>query len=89
VLNAAFSLRGLTSGALLGGILLAMFGKRGTSAPIAVAMLVSFLVMVLISWKFSKSVFWPWYTLLGTIVTIAAALSLQYLQRLSIATIRT
>ena len=33
VLNAAFSLRGLTSGALLGGLILAVFWHKGRSAP--------------------------------------------------------
>jgi hypothetical protein len=85
VINAAFSLRGLTSGALLGGILLAMFGKKSASAPIASAMFISFLGMVFISWKFSTSIFWPWYTLVGTAITIAAALGLQSLRRPAVA----
>ena len=83
VLNAAFSLRGLTSGALLGGILLAMFGKKGTSTPIAVAMFTSFLVMVFISWRFSREVYWPWYTIIGTFVTVAVAWTMQAVQKAS------
>src|SRR5262249_11892496 len=34
VLNAAFSLRGLTSGALAGGLALAVFGRKGSPIPI-------------------------------------------------------
>src|SRR5258705_5543963 len=48
VLNAAFSLRGLTSGALLGGLLLAIFWKKGRSAPVVTGMAVSLLVMTAI-----------------------------------------
>jgi SSS family solute:Na+ symporter len=86
VLNAAFSLRGLTSGALLGGLLLALFG-RGVGPRAAVAgMLVSVLVMNLIYWPANLpscrawwlrtvgvEVFWPWFTLIGTAVTLAVA----------------
>src|SRR2546422_549230 len=48
VLNAAFSLRGLTSGALLGGLALAVFWRKGRSAPVIVGMLISLAVMTLI-----------------------------------------
>src|SRR5207247_7908083 len=40
VLNAAFSLRGLTSGALLGGLALAVFWKKGRAASVITVMLV-------------------------------------------------
>jgi len=81
VLNAAFSLRGLTSGALLGGLLLAMFGRRGTAAPIVIAMFLSFTTMVFLSWRFSKEIYWPWYTLVGTTVTMVSAWILQIVFR--------
>ncbi len=77
VLNAAFSLRGLTSGALLGGLLLAVFCKRGRAVPVLVAMATSLLVMigiqVLPGVLHLPEIFWPWYTLIGTAVTLAAA----------------
>ena len=86
VLNAAFSLRGLTSGALLGGLLLAVFWKRGRAVPVISGMLTSLAVMILIqtlpkleatqdAWMrfFKSEVFWPWYTLIGTVVTITIA----------------
>src|SRR5437667_2096737 len=41
VLDAAFKLRGLTSGALLGGLLLAVFWKKGRALPIVTGMLCS------------------------------------------------
>src|SRR5437899_2930497 len=75
VLNAAFSLRGLTSGALLGGLLLAVFWKRGRAAPVIAGMLTSLAVMILVqalpkldwtkdAWMglFKSEILWPWYT---------------------------
>ena len=79
VLNAAFSLRGLTSGALLGGLLLAVFWKRGRGKPIIIGMATSLLVMTAIEVlpKFDslhlKAIFWPWYTLIGTTVMITVS----------------
>jgi SSS family transporter len=86
VLNAAFSLRGLTSGALLGGLILALFA-RGVGPRAAMAgMIVSLLVMNLLYWPpnidafreawlrtFGGEVFWPWFTLIGTTVTLGVA----------------
>jgi len=39
VLNAAFELRGLTSGALLGGLALAIFWRPGRATPVVTGML--------------------------------------------------
>jgi solute:Na+ symporter, SSS family len=86
VLNAAFSLRGLTSGALLGGLLLALFA-RGVGPRAAMAgMIASLLVMNAIYWPpnlaawrevwlrvFGGEIFWPWFTLIGTAVTLGTA----------------
>jgi len=86
VLNAAFSLRGLASGALLGGLILALFG-RGVGPRAAVAgMLTALVVMNVIYWPatvpslreawlrtFGGEVFWPWFTLIGTLTTIGTA----------------
>src|SRR6266850_1709530 len=86
VLNAAFSLRGLTSGALLGGLGLAVFWKKGRATPVIAGMLVSLAVMTAIQLlpklDFSRSlwgktigteIFWPWYTLIGVIITVSVA----------------
>lgn len=86
VLNAAFSLRGLTSGALVGGLALAVFRGKGRAAPIVASMLISLSMMtaaqVLPLWNvtrplwmkiFGTEIFWPWYTLLGAIVTVGSA----------------
>jgi solute:Na+ symporter, SSS family len=92
VLNAAFSLRGLTSGALLGGLLIALFW-RGLGARATVAgMIASVLVMNLIYWPaklpasrdwwmrtFGAEVFWPWFTLIGLAVTLATAWAVRRL----------
>jgi SSS family transporter len=79
VLNAAFDLRGLTSGALLGGLLLAVFWKKARAWPVIAAMAASVSVMIVINWFFKESVFWPWYTLIGTLVTFSVALCLSSL----------
>ena len=84
VLNAAFSLRGLTSGALLGGLMLVVFGKKGTAIPVVVGMIASLLAMIVASrfaWKEMGAggemepvkIAWPWFTLMGTVVTVTAA----------------
>ena len=49
VLNAAFALRGLTSGALVGGLALAVFWKKGRSIPVITGMMVSLATMTAIS----------------------------------------
>jgi solute:Na+ symporter, SSS family len=79
VLNAAFSLRGLTSGALLGGLLLAVFWKKGRSTPVVIGMAASLVVMTAIQLLPNTKilhfpdVFWPWYTFIGTSVTVLVA----------------
>src|SRR6185295_11499712 len=86
VLNAAMEVRGLTSGALLGSLLLALFWRKiGPRATVA-GMIAALLVMNLLYWPprldatkpwweatFGKGVFWPWFTLIGTVVTLSVA----------------
>ena len=89
VLNAAFTLRGLTSGALLGGLALAVFGKRGRSGPVIAGMLVSLGFMLWLSQFYwtaeiggkpeTQKVFWPWFTLIGTVVTLLVAQTVAWL----------
>ena len=84
--NAAFSLRGLTSGALLGGLTLAIFWKKGRAFSVITGMLISLAVMTAIqpfpAWEVTKGfwakaigteIYWPWYTLIRLLVTLAAA----------------
>jgi len=86
VLNAAFSLRGLTSGALVGGLALAVFWRKGRALPVVAGMLVSLGTMIAVQvfpklpqtrelWMriFGTEIFWPWYTLIGAVVTLATA----------------
>ncbi len=86
VLNAAFSLRGLTSGALLGGLILAVFGRKTGAFPVIFGMLVSLAFMTLIQvlpmMSFSRDwwmrtvtteIFWPWFTLIGLVITLVTA----------------
>ena len=86
VLNAAFSLRGLTAGALLGSLIIALFWKRLGARATMAGMTASLVVMNLIYWPanvavtkdwwmrtFGAEVFWPWFTLIGTVVTLGVA----------------
>jgi len=93
VYNTAFSLRGLTSGALLGGLLLAVFRPSTGAKQVIIGMLTSLLFMTLLQtlpvlsitkeW-WSKTVgieiLWPWFTLIGTVITIATAILLSNLR---------
>ncbi len=83
VLNAAFSLSGLTAGAMLGGLILSLWWKRGRALPVVMGMLVSLAAMLFISrvtWTetaggvaIEQKIHWPWFTLIGTTVTIVVA----------------
>jgi hypothetical protein len=94
VLNAAFSLRGLTSGALLGGLFLAVFRPAIGARPVVFGMCTSLAVMTAIQWlpklawtraawqsHIGAEVFWPWYTLTGTCVTLLAAAGARWVTR--------
>ena len=95
VLNAAFSLRGLTSGALLGGLILAVFWKQGRSTAVITGMLASLAVMTALQFlpqlpwtqafwmrTVGTEIYWPWYTLIGTVITLGTALGAEKLLRL-------
>ncbi len=83
VLTTAFTLRGLTSGALLGGLFLAVFWKNGSARAVIMGMLVSLAVMVWISplmqgvlpekWQMSVTIAFPWYTMIGCMITVGVA----------------
>ncbi len=86
VLNAAFSLRGLTSGALLGALLIALFRRQLGARAVMAGMIASVVVMNLIYWPpklpalragwlevFGGEIFWPWFTLIGTCITLGVA----------------
>jgi solute:Na+ symporter, SSS family len=86
VLNAAFALRGLTSGALVGGLALSVFWKKGRSIPVITGMVVSLATMTTIQllpklectkalWMkvVGTEIFWPWYTFIGATITLLTA----------------
>jgi len=86
VLNAAFSLRGLTSGALLGSLIAALFWRRLGALAVMCGMAVSILLMNTLYWPpkldmtrdwwnahVGTEIFWPWFTLIGTTTTLAVA----------------
>jgi SSS family transporter len=77
VLNLAFSLSGITSGALLGGLLLAVFLKPPTARPLWAGILGSVGTMVgihfWIHFYAKDAIAWPWFTLIGTLATLGIA----------------
>ncbi|HEX5218139.1 MAG TPA: sodium:solute symporter [Verrucomicrobiae bacterium] len=87
ILNWAFSLNGLTSGAMLGGLLLAIFWRQTKPAAVVAGMMVSLAGMIALSqfsWttevggdKVEQKVFWPWFTLIGATLTLGAAWTLH------------
>jgi Na+/proline symporter len=78
VVETAFSLRGLTSGALLGGLLLALWWKRGSSTPVIVGMFCSLAVMIWITRPHTNfAIYFPWYTMIGCTVTVLVAFAVR------------
>jgi SSS family solute:Na+ symporter len=81
VLNASFTLRGLTSGGLLGGLLLAVFWKRGGASPVIAGMLCSLAVMTWISplGHAGAGIAPYWFTMIGCAITIVVAIATRKL----------
>ncbi|HEY3861383.1 MAG TPA: hypothetical protein VGO59_05790 [Verrucomicrobiae bacterium] len=74
VVETAFSLRGLTSGALLGGLILAITWKRGRPGPVVLGMFCSLAVMAWITRPGAKfAIYFPWYTMIGCLITLLVA----------------
>ena len=79
VMNAAFSLVGLTSGALLGGIVLSIVSNRGAAWPVVAGMIASLIGMI---WLHSTgAVHWPWYTLIGAGILFLVSVPLLLLAK--------
>lgn len=81
VLNAAFALNGLTNGAMLGGLILALWWQRGHPLPPIAGMLAALGVMIAIYLRWRQEIAWPWYTLIGTALTIGIAAALRLVFR--------
>lgn len=73
VLNAAFSLSGLTAGAMLGGLILCLWWRKGRALPVVLGMFSALAAMLFISIRWKAELAWPWYTLTGTTITILVA----------------
>jgi Na+/proline symporter len=59
---------------MLGGLILSLWWKKGRALPVIAGMASSLAVMIFISVSKEKlKVDWPWFTLIGTIVTILIA----------------
>jgi SSS family solute:Na+ symporter len=74
VMDAAFSLVGLTSGGLLGGVLLSLTLKQGRGGPVMIGMGVSLISMTAIKYGLKEAVYWPWYTAIGCGITLLVTL---------------
>lgn len=85
-LNAALGLSGWTNGAMLGGLILVVWWRRGSPWPMIIGMATAVIVTVYIANFFTwqtgvdaagepimARVAWPWFTLIGTIVTLVVA----------------
>jgi len=83
-LNAAMEVRGLTSGALLGSMLVAVFWRRLGPRAVVAGMAAALIVMNSLYWPprlettkvwwkqtFGGDVYWPWFTLIGTVVMLS------------------
>jgi SSS family solute:Na+ symporter len=75
VINVAFSLAGITSGGMLGGLVLVLWWKRGPGLPVIAGMLASLAVMTGV--KLWSSIYWPWYTMIGCAVCVGVAFCLR------------
>lgn len=71
VLDTAFALHGLTTGAMLGAMLLALGWKKGRSTSVVIGMVLSLLVMTAI--KLKTSIAWPWFTTIGAAIACSTA----------------
>lgn len=85
VITLAFSLAGLTSGAMLGGLLLVLWWKRGSSLPVVTGMFASLGGMTLIKIAtayelLALAIAWPWYTMIGCAICILVAILVRAAQ---------
>jgi len=74
VMNTAFALAGLTSGGLLGGVLLALTWKQTDGRPIIIGMASSLAAMLAIKYGLKEAIHWPWYTAIGCGITLLTAM---------------
>jgi SSS family solute:Na+ symporter len=74
VMDAAFSLVGLASGGLLGGVLLALTIKKGRGVPVILGMAVSLMAMLAIKYGLKDAIHWPWYTMIGCGITLVVTM---------------
>jgi len=90
-LNAALGLSGWTNGAMLGGLILVLWWKHSSALPVIIGMAASVVITICIAnfaeWQtgaigadgmpVTAKVAWPWYTVIGTAITLAVASVVQ------------
>jgi Na+/proline symporter len=74
IFNWAFSLTGLTSGAMLGGLILALYAKHLNPIAVVWGMCIAVTVMIAMQLSGIKWFAWPWLTLIGTLISIGVTL---------------
>lgn len=79
VINAALALSGLTNGAMLGGLALSLWWRKGSALPVVIGMLMALTTMVCIYTFFRQQIAWPWFTLIGSTVTVGVAWMIRLL----------
>lgn len=79
VINAALALSGLTNGAMLGGLVLSLWWRRGSAVPVISGMLTALASMICIYVFWRQQIAWPWYTLIGSSITICVASAVRKL----------
>ncbi|CAN5253746.1 sodium:solute symporter [soil metagenome] len=81
IFTLAFTLAGLTQGALLGPFVYGMIHKRGHPAPVICGMIISVACMLemnyLIQQKVIVPIAWPWHTLIGMIIALIPIYALR------------
>ena len=75
LLDTAFALHGLTTGAMLGAMLLALWWRRGESTPVVVGITISLIGMIAV--KLWTPIAWPWYTTIGAALTLVVAFGVR------------
>ena len=74
IFNWAFSLTGLTSGAMLGGLILALYAKHLNPIAVVWGMCIAVTAMIAMQVSGVKWFAWPWLTLIGTLISIGVTL---------------
>ena len=74
-MDTAFAVHGVTTGAMRGAMLLALWWRRGESTPVVVGITISLIGMIAV--KLWTPIAWPWYTTIGAALTLVVAFGVR------------